>query len=91
MKENIIAVLWDDEQGLYIDNTTTTLHPQDGNSLAVWFNVTASDKQKARISEGLEVNWVDVGAVSPELPDNVAPFVGGMEVRNIYFFVVEVC
>ncbi|KAI5823183.1 glycoside hydrolase family 78 protein [Schizophyllum commune Tattone D] len=53
----------------------------DGNSLAVWFNVTASDEQKARISEALVVNWVDVGAVSPELPDNVAPFVGGMELH----------
>ncbi|KAL1682840.1 glycoside hydrolase family 78 protein [Schizophyllum commune] len=81
LKETINDVLWDDEQGLYIDNTTTTLHPQDGNSLAVWFNVTALDEQKARISEGLEVNWVDVGAVSPELPDNVAPFVGGMELH----------
>ncbi|KAI4521109.1 glycoside hydrolase family 78 protein [Schizophyllum commune Loenen D] len=70
LKETINDVLWDDEKGLYIDNTTTTLHPQDGNSLA-----------KGRISEGLEVNWVDVGAVSPELPDNVAPFVGGMELH----------
>uniref|UniRef100_D8Q5F2 Glycoside hydrolase family 78 protein n=1 Tax=Schizophyllum commune (strain H4-8 / FGSC 9210) TaxID=578458 RepID=D8Q5F2_SCHCM len=81
LKDTINAVLWDNDKGLYIDNTTTTLHPQDGNSLAVWFNVTASDEQKARISVGLEENWVDVGAVAPELPDNVAPFVGGMELH----------
>ena len=46
----------------------------------MWFNLTASDEQKARISEGLEQFWTDVGAVTPELPDTVAPFVGGMEV-----------
>ena len=65
---------------MYFDNTTTTLHPQDGNSLVAWFNATSSDERKTRVSEGLTRNWVDVGAVAPELPDNVAPFAGSMEV-----------
>ncbi|KAL1659383.1 glycoside hydrolase family 78 protein [Schizophyllum commune] len=84
LKDTVNAVLWDDDAGLYVDNTTTTLHPEDGNSLAVWFNLTAPDEQKARISEGLEQFWTDVGAVTPELPDTVAPFVGGMEL-NAHF------
>src|SRR5579875_506234 len=28
-------LLWDEKAGLFRDNETTTLHPQDGNSLAV--------------------------------------------------------
>ncbi|KAL1743780.1 glycoside hydrolase family 78 protein [Schizophyllum fasciatum] len=84
LKEHINEALWDENAGLYVDNTTSTLHPQDGNSLAVWFNVTASEEHKSRISEGLEENWIDVGAVTPELPDTVAPFVGGMEL-NAHF------
>ena len=83
LKDTINAVLWDDAAGIYVDNTTTTLHPEDGNSLAVWFNVTASDEHKARISEGLEQFWTEFGAVTPELPDTVAPFVGGMEVSSL--------
>lgn len=81
LKAVINDALWDDDAGLFLDNTTTTsLHPQDGNSLAVWFNATADDR-KTRISEGLTLNWVEVGAVAPELPDTVAPFAGSMEVH----------
>ncbi|KAI5888942.1 Six-hairpin glycosidase [Schizophyllum commune H4-8] len=81
LKAALNAELWDEEAGLYFDNTTTTLHPQDGNSLVAWFNATSSDERKTRVSEGLTGNWVEVGAVAPELPDNVAPFAGSMEVH----------
>ncbi|KAL1693236.1 Six-hairpin glycosidase-like protein [Schizophyllum commune] len=81
LKVALNTELWDEETGLYFDNTTTTLHPQDGNSLVAWFNATSSDERKTRVSEGLTRNWVDVGAVAPELPDNVAPFAGSMEVH----------
>ncbi|TRM57630.1 glycoside hydrolase family 78 protein [Schizophyllum amplum] len=80
LKTALNDALWDEDAGLFFDNTTTTLHPQDGNSLAVWFNATSDDRKK-RVSEGLTGNWVDVGAVAPELPDNVAPFAGSMEVH----------
>ncbi|KAL1659380.1 Six-hairpin glycosidase-like protein [Schizophyllum commune] len=81
LKAALNAGLWDEDAGLYFDNTTTTLHPQDGNSLVAWFNATSSDERKTRVSEGLTGKWVEVGAVAPELPDNVAPFAGSMEVH----------
>ncbi|KAL0578767.1 hypothetical protein V5O48_003220 [Marasmius crinis-equi] len=73
------ALLWDNEAGLYRDNTTTTLHPQDGNSLAVVYNLTASDVQKNRISEGLTRNWNEIGPVTPELKDTISLFVSSWE------------
>lgn len=68
------------EVGMYRDNTSTTLTPQDANSLAVLFNVTLNDTQKELISEGLERNWVELGPVPPELPDTISPFISGFEV-----------
>jgi len=72
--------LGDDEAGMFKDNETTTLHPQDGNSLAILFNVTENDGQIQSISEGLTQFWTDIGPLSPELNDTIIPFVGGFEV-----------
>src|SRR2546423_295459 len=36
------ARLWDANVGMYRDNPTSSLYPQDGNSLAVWFGLTDS-------------------------------------------------
>ena len=76
-------LLWDASAGMYRDNDQTTLHPQDGNSIAILFNLTTSEEQNANISEGLTSFWTDIGPVTPELPDTISPFVGGFEVRFI--------
>ena len=76
-------LLWLPCRGMYRDNDTTVLCPQDGNSLAVMFNLTESAEQAAAVSDGLTDNWNVYGAVSPELPDTIAPFVGGFEVRRL--------
>ena len=81
LKVNINQHLWVEEEGMYRDNTTTTSLPQDGNSMALLFNLTTSQAQKELISAGLLKNWVELGAVGPELPDMIVPFVGGLEVR----------
>ncbi|KAI0312129.1 Six-hairpin glycosidase [Amylostereum chailletii] len=81
LKENFNKVLWMDDVGMYRDNETSTLVPQDGNSLAVLFNLTTSQAQKESISEGLTKNWVELGAVGPEMPDTVAPYVSGFEIQ----------
>ncbi|KAK1231663.1 hypothetical protein PQX77_005203, partial [Marasmius sp. AFHP31] len=65
-------------------NTTTALHPQDGNSFAVVYNLTTSDEQKRRISEGLTQNWNDIGPVTPELKDTISLFVSSWEL-NAHF------
>lgn len=73
-------VFWMEDVGLYRDNSSTTLTPQDANSFALLFNLTVNDTQKERISAGLEGNWVELGPVPPELPDTISPFISGFEV-----------
>jgi glycogen debranching enzyme len=84
LKAKFNTVFWDASQGMYVDNATTTLAPQDANSFAVLFNVTDTEEKKVSISQGLRKNWNALGAVAPELPDTISPFIGGFEVRNSF-------
>lgn len=79
LKAQYNTLLWDEEAGLYRDNTETTLHAQDGNSLALLYNLTQTTSQATAISAGLERNWNDIGPVTPELPDTISPFISGLE------------
>ncbi|KAJ3798770.1 glycoside hydrolase family 78 protein [Lentinula aff. detonsa] len=81
LKTTFNSAFWMPDVGMYRDNTSTTLAPQDANSFAVLFNVTLNDTQKETISEGLERNWVEFGAVPPELPDTISPFISGFELQ----------
>jgi hypothetical protein len=83
LKGRFNEAFWDESAGLYNDNLTTTLHPQDANSLAVVFNLTDSDDKKQRVSEGLQENWNSLGPVPPELPDTISPFISGFEVCHL--------
>ncbi|KAE9386521.1 Six-hairpin glycosidase [Gymnopus androsaceus JB14] len=74
-------LLWDESAGLFKDNDTSTLHPQDGNSLAVLFNVTNNASQIQSISDGLTQFWTPIGPLSPELNDTIIPFIGGFELQ----------
>lgn len=74
-------LLWDESAGLFKDNDTSTLHPQDGNSLAVLFNLTNNASQIKAVSDGLTQFWTPIGPLSPELNDTIIPFVGGFEVN----------
>ncbi|EIN05761.1 hypothetical protein PUNSTDRAFT_46619 [Punctularia strigosozonata HHB-11173 SS5] len=84
LKAAFNGAFWDEGQGMYVDNTTTTLAPQDANSFAVLFNVTDGEEKKALVSARLERNWNELGPVAPELPDTISPFIGGFEVRVWY-------
>jgi hypothetical protein len=76
------ALLWDAGAGMFRDNDALdSIHPQDGNSLAVLFNLTTSSAQNTAISQGLTQFWTPIGPLSPELADTIIPFVGGFEVR----------
>ncbi|KAG8766375.1 hypothetical protein FRC12_006921 [Ceratobasidium sp. 428] len=79
VKQAINLELWDEKQGMYRDNTTSTTLPQDGNSLAVWFDIADSREKKKRISEGLQKNWNEYGAVAPESPGMISTFISGFE------------
>ncbi|GLB45730.1 putative bacterial alpha-L-rhamnosidase 6 hairpin glycosidase domain [Lyophyllum shimeji] len=82
LKAKFNDAFWLESAGLYKDNQTTTLCPQDANSFAVLFNLTTSPAQANRISEGLQKNWNALGPVAPELPDTISPFIGGFEVSR---------
>ncbi|KAF8890923.1 Six-hairpin glycosidase [Infundibulicybe gibba] len=81
LKTTFNNAFWLESAGMYRDNQTTSLCPQDANSFAVLFNLTTSADQKTRISDGLQKNWNDLGPVAPELPDTISPFIGGFELQ----------
>lgn len=79
IKEAFNKHLWDPDASLYNDNTTTSLHPQDGNAMALLFNLTRDTKQAKALSKALTTNWNGFGPVTPELPDTISPFISGVE------------
>jgi hypothetical protein len=82
LRSAIALAFWDEGKGAFVDNTAhRALHPQDGNALAVWFNVTADAAQAARVSDYLASNWGPFGASSPEWNNSVGTFPGSMEVH----------
>jgi len=83
IKASVNTNLWDATNGLFYDNTTAAgheLYPQDGNSLAVHFNITETSVQASAISTALATRWNDYGAVSPEGAGSISPFVTSFEV-----------
>jgi Bacterial alpha-L-rhamnosidase 6 hairpin glycosidase domain len=79
LKTQINSQLWVSSTGAYKDNPSSTLYPQDGNSLAVWYGV-ASTSQAQSIMSYLHTNWDSIGSQTPEFYDNLSPFAGSMEV-----------
>ncbi|HEY1484480.1 MAG TPA: hypothetical protein VGF84_00165, partial [Micromonosporaceae bacterium] len=75
-------LLWNASVGLFRDNPTSTLYPQDGNSLAVWYGLTDSAAKNTSIAHGLAARWNNVGAASPEKDGGaIGTFPGSMEVQ----------
>ncbi|KAF2107879.1 Six-hairpin glycosidase-like protein [Lophiotrema nucula] len=76
------ALLWNETAGMYIDNETTTLMPQDGNSWAVVSNLTLNSSQAEAISFNLAQRWTPYGAPAPEAADAISPFISGFELQT---------
>jgi hypothetical protein len=72
--------LWDAGAGMYMDVPGSSLHPQDGNSLAVWFEIPDSTAKSVSISTALKGRWNQFGATTPERTNAIATFPGSMEV-----------
>ncbi|KAI0477083.1 Six-hairpin glycosidase-like protein [Xylariaceae sp. FL0804] len=82
LASNINAHLFDARYGAFRDNTTTQLHPQDANAMALLFGVVPPGSPRAAsISDRLTDNWRALGAEAPELPGNISPFISGFEVQ----------
>ncbi|EXJ58926.1 hypothetical protein A1O7_06356 [Cladophialophora yegresii CBS 114405] len=70
---------YDASANAYRDNdTTTALHPQDANSMALLFSV-APPAHVPGIASTLVENWTPIGPVTPELPYNISPFISSFE------------
>ena len=79
IKTKINSTLWDARAGAYQDNSNnSSLHPQDGNALAIWFNVIDASAKATSILTNLQNNWNAFGAHTPEW-GNISPFTGSME------------
>ncbi|CAJ2505256.1 Uu.00g126500.m01.CDS01 [Anthostomella pinea] len=85
LNESVNAKLWDPDFGAFKDNYgdyANGLYAQDGNSLAVLFDVVnASSEQAQDISSWLTQNWTPIGAESPELPGEISPFISSFEIQ----------
>ena len=73
--------LWDAGVGMYRDNPTSGMYPQDGNSMAVWYGLTDSAAKNTSIVQRLAQRWNAYGATTPEWNGDVHPFPGSMEVH----------
>lgn len=83
IKSKANALLWDTEAHMYLDNETTTLHPQDGNVWAILSNLTETTKQAEEISSALQARWGTYGAPAPEAyGTTISPFIGGLECES---------
>ncbi|KAI0476468.1 hypothetical protein GGR56DRAFT_674933 [Xylariaceae sp. FL0804] len=71
LKKSYNALLYNRSAGLYRDNATTELHPQDGNAPALLYSLTISSAQPDSVSTALTENWNSTGPISP--------FVSGLE------------
>ncbi|EMC96992.1 glycoside hydrolase family 78 protein [Baudoinia panamericana UAMH 10762] len=84
LASNIIQYTYVDSYGAFKDNNTnTTLYPQDANSMALLFGVVSDTSTMAQnISLRLTDNWTPIGAETPELPNNISPFISSFEIQG---------
>lgn len=79
LADSINTLTYDLVAGAYRDNdTATTLHPQDANSLSLLFDVVQTNVSAA-IATSLLKNWTPIGPTTPELPNNISPFISSFE------------
>ncbi|SDJ04079.1 alpha-L-rhamnosidase [Lentzea albidocapillata subsp. violacea] len=71
--------LWNPATGLYRDTPDSDLHPQGGNSLAVWLGLTDGVAKDSSVARTLTGNWSAIGAVTPEYPGVIGTFTGSLE------------
>ncbi|KAI0359162.1 bacterial alpha-L-rhamnosidase domain protein [Trametes cingulata] len=81
IQQAAIPLLWQPSVGLFRDNETTTLAPQDGNAWAIKSGLVTNASQVETISQALQARWGPYGAPAPEAADAVSPFISGFELE----------
>jgi hypothetical protein len=82
LRTAIRSRLWNDAVGMYAELPGSTLYPQGGNSLALWFGIPDTVAEQMHIAANLRSRWNAYGAVTPERPNAIATFPGSMEVMG---------
>ncbi|KAF3934133.1 hypothetical protein ABW20_dc0100506 [Dactylellina cionopaga] len=74
-------ILWDEKKGLFMDNIDTRrdIHPQDGNSWAIFADGLIELDQAKIISKNLRKRWNKFGAPAVEMPNTISPFASSFE------------
>ncbi|CDK24452.1 unnamed protein product [Kuraishia capsulata CBS 1993] len=81
LKEAINSYLWDEEEGLFMDDDVSNIHSHDGNALSLFYKVATEEKLE-RISKNLTKRWTKYGALAPEMQHAISPFIGSLELMS---------
>lgn len=83
LRDAIMDQFWDEDVGAFSESPKNgSLHPQDANSFALAYGIVVGGTTEAsRVSDYLASTWTPVGPSCPELPDNVSPFISGVELE----------
>ncbi|KAI6708105.1 hypothetical protein JHW43_009370 [Diplocarpon mali] len=81
LKAAVAQMNYDPAAGAFRDNDTDSIHPQDGNALALMYSVPPASAMAA-ISTALTKNWIGIGALAPELPGNLVGFGQSFEIKG---------
>lgn len=63
------------------DDVESSLYPQDANSLALLYEFS-NPEDTPHISNALTHNWISIGSLAPELPNNLVGFGQSLEVKG---------
>ncbi|KAI1007709.1 hypothetical protein K3495_g520 [Podosphaera aphanis] len=73
---------YDTTYGAYKDtDIDSSIYPQDANSLALLYRFSPQNHTQG-ISTALTKNWINIGSLAPELPNNLVGFGQSLEVKG---------
>ncbi|KAH7327144.1 glycoside hydrolase family 78 protein [Rhexocercosporidium sp. MPI-PUGE-AT-0058] len=82
LKTAVNKLNFDSAAGAFKDSDTdASVHPQDGNSLALLYSIPPSNLSLS-ISTALTKNWISIGSLAPELPNNLVGFGQSFEIKG---------
>ncbi|KAG9238053.1 glycoside hydrolase family 78 protein [Amylocarpus encephaloides] len=82
LKVQINSAYWDAGAGAFKNSDVdATVYPEDANSMSLAFSA-ADDSKRTTISQSLTRNWGPIGAICPELPNNIVAYVESFEIKG---------
>ncbi|POS82749.1 hypothetical protein EPUL_005691, partial [Erysiphe pulchra] len=82
LQRSVILNNFDSIYGAYKNtNNDSSIYPQDANSLALLYNFSTPGNS-TRVSTALTRNWIDIGSLAPELPNNLVGYGQSLEIKG---------